>query len=542
MKQIEVAGYRIKAVLFDFDGTLTRPGALNFTRIKHALGCPPEIPVLEYITSIDDPDARQAAMQQLDQFEIEAARTSMPNPGAQPLVKWIKSLGLPVAVITRNSLGSVLCALKNFNEIGPNDFDLIVTRDTDVAPKPSGDGIIWAAKELGVACSDTLEVGDYLFDPQAGLNAGALTALLDPDSDPRLSSTICHFRIRHLDELRPIIRAGLSLAAGKLPNELLTRYLAELDFQDASVLIPPDVGQDIAAVNVRDEEVLVLKSDPITFADDAMGRYAVMINANDIATAGAIPRWFLTTLLFPPGTSASQVRNVMAELGRVCQQWKISLCGGHTEITDAVRRPVVVGMMAGTVMRRDLIEKKNMSRGDVILLTKQVAVEGMSIIAREFGALLRSNGIADQEIEAAKHLLGQIGVLPEARIASEGRLATAMHDVTEGGVATALEELSLAGGCRIAVDKDKIPIPESTRKICNAVGIDPLGLIGSGSLLICCRQENAERLCRRIREQDIAVSPIGRVLAAGSGIEAFEHGKPTTWPRFAVDEITKLYR
>ena len=287
--------------------------------------------------------------------------------------------------------------------------------------------------------------------------------------------------------------------------------------------------------------MLVLKSDPITFAGDAIGRYAVMVNANDIATAGAIPRWFLTTLLFPPGTSASQVRHVMAEFGQVCQQWKISLCGGHTEITDAVRRPVVIGMMAGTVMRRDLVEKRYMSRGDVILLTKQVAVEGMSIIAREFTALLKSNGIADQEIKGAKRLLDQITILPEARVASEERLATAMHDVTEGGVATALEELSMAGGCRIAVDKEKIPIPESTRKICKLLGIDPLGLIGSGSLLICCRQENVERLCQRIKEQDIAVTPIGRVLAAGSGIEAFEHGKPTTWPRFAVDEITKLY-
>jgi hydrogenase maturation factor len=481
-------------------------------------------------------------MQQLDQFELEGARISQPNPGAQRLVQWIKSLGLSVAVITRNSRGSVLRALENFDRIGSRDFDLIVTRDTDVAPKPSGDGIVWAARQLGVDCAEILEVGDYLFDPQAGLAAGALTALLDPENDPRLTETACHFRIGHLDDLRSIIRAGLPLAAGKLPNDMLEQYLAELKVQDPSILVHPGVGEDVAAVRVQEEEVLVLKSDPITFTCDAMGQYAVSVNANDIATSGAVPRWFLATLLFPPGTSPSQVRLVMAELGQVCNQLKTSLCGGHTEITDAVKRPVVIGMMAGTVRQRDLIEKKNMRTGDTVLMTKQVAVEGMSIIARDFQKLLSEKGISAEEIEAAQNLLEQISILPEARAACRQGGITAMHDVTEGGLATALAELSSAGGCKIAVDMETIPITELTRRVCGAVGIDPLGLIGSGSLLISCRPDHAELLCQSIRRERIAVTPIGRVLDKGKGVEAFKNGRPTPWPHFAADEITKLYR
>ncbi len=542
MNPNEAAAYRIRAVLFDFDGTLTRPGALDFSRIKHALNCPPDMPILEYIRSIDDPAQRRSAMQQLDQFELEGARISRPNPGAQRLVQWIKSLGLSVAVITRNSMGSVVRALDNFDRIGPEDFDLIVTRDTDVAPKPSGDGIVWAARRLGIDCSEILEVGDYLFDPQAGLAAGALTVLLDPDNDPRLTETACHFRIGRLDDLRSIIRAGIPLAAGKLPNELLEQYLAELKVRDPSILIHPGVGEDVAAVRIQEDEILVLKSDPITFTCDAMGQYAVSVNANDIATSGAVPRWFLTTLLFPPGTSPSQVRTVMAELGRVSRQLKITLCGGHTEITDAVQRPVVIGMMAGTVRQRDLIEKKNMRQGDTILMTKQVAVEGISIIARDFQKLLSEKGISAGEIEAAQKMLDQISILPEARFACRREGVSAMHDVTEGGLATAVAELSSAGGCKIAVDMETIPIPELTRRICGAVGIDPLGLIGSGSLLICCRPELAERLCQNIRRQGIAAVQIGRVLDEGTGVEAFDRGQPAAWPHFAVDEITKLYR
>ena len=60
-------------------------------------------------------------------------------------------------------------------------------------------------------------------------------------------------------------------------------------------------GEDVAAVSLAGEDTLVLKSDPITFATDAVGYYAMVVNANDLATSGARPRWMLATLLFPPG-------------------------------------------------------------------------------------------------------------------------------------------------------------------------------------------------------------------------------------------------
>jgi hydrogenase maturation factor len=198
-------------------------------------------------------------------------------------------------------------------------------------------------------------------------------------------------------------------------------------------------------------------------------------------------------------------------------------------------------MMVGTVRQRDLIEKQNMRPGDTVLMTKQVAVEGLSIIARDFQTLLSENGISAGEIDAAQKMLEQISILPEARLACRREGVSAMHDVTEGGLATALAELSCAGGCKIAVDMETIPIPELTRRICGAVGIDPLGLIGSGGLLICCRPEHAERLCRKIRSEGVAVTPIGRVLEEGKGVEAFKNSKPASWPTFEVDEITKLY-
>jgi hydrogenase maturation factor len=394
---------------------------------------------------------------------------------------------------------------------------------------------------LGVETQAVAVVGDYLFDIDAGKTAGATTVLLTNGGPLPPYAHASDMTIDSLGELQRIVRLAQPLPAGKVPVDLLRHYLAEFTFQDPSVIVNPGIGEDTAAVDVGAEEVLILKSDPITFATDAIGRYAVLINANDIATSGADPRWFLATLLFPVGITGYQVLRVMREMKAFCERWAITLCGGHSEITDAVNRPVLAGTMAGTVARSRLIEKTAMRPGDGVLLTKGVAVEGTSIIAREFGMRLRDLGVSDDDIEAGRRFLDRISILEEAGIARDTEGVSALHDVTEGGVATALEELSIAGGHRIRVHMDRIPLLPLTHRLGRLLGIDPLGLIGSGSLLICCRPRSCARLRERIQKVGIAVTPIGEVLAKGAGIEAVTDEGPAVWPRFEVDEITRLF-
>jgi hydrogenase expression/formation protein HypE len=368
--------------------------------------------------------------------------------------------------------------------------------------------------------------------------AGAATVLLGgraadlPPTD---------FRIDQLSGLDAIVRMGLPLPAGKLPNDLLRALLSGFRFEDPSLLIDPAVGEDIAAVDVSPEEVLVLKSDPITFATDAIGRYAVLVNANDIATSGATPRWLLTTLLFPVGSTPSRIASVVHDLEAFCRAWGVTLCGGHTEITDAVTRPVVAGMMAGTVARRRLIDKRTMRPGDHLLMTKGAGVEGTAIIARELAPRLRRSGMSAAEIRRCRDFLDRVSIIPEARRAAEMSGTSAMHDITEGGVATAVEELGAAGGCRLRVHIDRIPVYPETRRICRLLGIHPFGLIGSGGLLICCRPGAAGKLQRRIEADGIEVARIGEVTRKGTGVEALRNGRAARWPRFAVDEIARLF-
>jgi hydrogenase expression/formation protein HypE len=531
---------RWQAVFFDFDGTLTRPGALDFAAIKRALGCPPQSAILEFIEALPDTAARREASDRLDRFETEAAVGSLPNAGAESLVAWLKSTGLPMGIISRNSRASVQRALDNFKGLTSEDFAVIISRDDPVAPKPSGAAVTAMAQRLGVPCSAVLMVGDFRFDIEAGRRAGAVTVFLD-NGDPTLDDAGSDHRISTLEQLKDLVRRGLPLPAGKLPNDLLDGYLKALAVSDDSLLIRPGVGEDTAAVSLGDAEVLVVTSDPITFATDAIGTYTVQVNANDMATSGARPRWLLTTLLMPPGTTPMAIEGVLADLNRAAAAVGVSLCGGHTEVTDAVTRPVVAGTMAGTVARSGLMDKRRMRPGDRVLLTKAVSVEGTAIIAREFGRQLMDAGLSASELDACRGFLDRISVLPEARIAVGEPAVTALHDVTEGGVATALQELAAAGGHDIQIDLDRIPVYTETRRVCRLMGIDPLGLIGSGSLLICCGPPSVSGLIEELAADGIPATTVGTVTGAGGKIMARKRGRPAVWPQFEVDEITRLF-
>ncbi len=531
----------IKAVLFDFDGTLTEPGTLNFADVRDAIGCPPNQAVLEFIGGMQDESACRNAMDILDRFEVEAAARSRPNAGAEDLVRFLRERALRCGIISRNSPQSIEIALRNFASLRPDHFDLILTRDDPYPPKPSPEGIQAAAVRMGVPADQVLVVGDYLFDIEAGNRAGARTAFLTNRGtlvcrDPRPD-----FTIERLDEVKDIVHLYSPLHAGKLPNHLLRRFLEELPLPDTPFLLGPAVGEDAAAIELQGEEVLVLKSDPVTFATDSIGHYAVTVNANDIATCGARPRWLLSTLLFPAGSTADQVRQVMHDLGRVAARNGMAVCGGHTEVTDSVVRPVVICQVAGTVARHRLIDKRQMAPGDHILMTKAIALEGSAIIAREFAPELERLGVPPDVVRKCREFLISpgISVVEEAGIAAGFEGVTGMHDVTEGGVATALEEIGAAGGHRISVDTSAIPILQETREICRALGLDPLGLIASGSLLITCGPTTSDALSSRIRQAGIEVSRIGEIMGPGEGIEP--KGEGQSWVSFPTDEITRLF-
>jgi hydrogenase expression/formation protein HypE len=529
-------------VVFDFDGTITEAGAIDFAAIHKAVGCPRGLGLLEFLAAIDDPEERLEKEAVLMAAEMEAAAHCRPNPGARELVALLRKAHVPMAIITRNRREAVERALLNLDGIEVSDFARLVTRDLPLSPKPSPDGVRHVAHELGVEAGTLLLIGDHAFDIEAGVQAGALTMLLqnEPNGAGDKGPPASDFVVTSLAEARQVIRYGLPLPLGKLPAEFLGERLAAFGGEGRSVLVGAAIGEDAAAVNVVGDDVLVLASDPVTLASDAMARCLVLANANDVAACGATPRWLLTTLLFPPGTSASEVSALICDIHAACADCGLVLCGGHTEITDVVSRPLAVGMAAGTAPASGLLDKRRIRQGDRLLLTKGLAIEGTGLIARDFGGRLAKAGIPAAEVAESAELLERMSILEEARIARTFAGVSALHDVTEGGVATAVSELGAAGGRRLRVHLDRIPIYRQTERICEALDLDPLGLLGSGALLITCAPAEAGQLREALRDAGIEVVEIGEVLDAGEGVEALRDGLPAEWPRFERDEMTRL--
>ncbi|MCX5838256.1 MAG: HAD family hydrolase [Deltaproteobacteria bacterium] len=203
----------IRAVLFDFDGTLTEPGSLDFSVIRDAVGCPKGRPVLEFINSMASPAERAEAFKILDAFEAEAARQSRPNAGAEEVLDFLRARGMKVGIISRNSLVSIRTALDNFGRIRSLDFAIILSRDDPFDPKPSPEGILAAAGIMGVPVAQVLVVGDFVFDIEAGHKAGALTAFLTNRGSSHPSAYPSDFTLEDLTELKDIVSLYAPLPA-----------------------------------------------------------------------------------------------------------------------------------------------------------------------------------------------------------------------------------------------------------------------------------------------------------------------------------------
>src|SRR3989442_2255088 len=260
------------------------------------------------------------------------------------------------------------------------------------------------------------------------------------------------------------------LTPGKLPVDLLKTCFALTGASDSRVLSGPRLEDDCAVIELG-PQYQITETDTVTFTVEEIGWYAVHVNANDVATMGARPLWFQACLLFPPGTTEELVRQVFAQIDATSKALGIAVTGGHTEVTSAVTRPVVIGDMHGVVDKDRLVTSGGARPGDLVVMTKSAGIEGTSILAAEKAAELRPHldESLRQEALRLRHAPG-ISVVKEALLAADHG-ATAMHDPTEGGIAMGLYELATASEGGIALDLHTIPILTVNQAICRHFGL-----------------------------------------------------------------------
>ena len=327
---------------------------------------------------------------------------------------------------------------------------------------------------------------------------------------------------------------------GKLPPKLLARLLGRTDVTDPRVLLGPRIGADAAVLDMGDR-VLVITTDPVTFAADRIGWHAVQVNANDIACTGATPRWFLATILVPERFSQDEAEGVFDQILAACDGLGVALVGGHSEVTYGIDRPIVMGSMLGEVEPDRLITTGGAREGDSVVVTKGIAIEGCAILARERAGLLAERGVGQAALAAAAVYLTNpgISVVNDAHIAIANAEVHSLHDVTEGGLATGLREVALASGLGIAVEQGSIPILPECQEICQTLSLDPLGLLASGAMLITLPAGDVPRLVTALDAQGIDAWEIGQMLAQEEGMVIIGRNGETPLPEFPRDELAR---
>lgn len=272
------------------------------------------------------------------------------------------------------------------------------------------------------------------------------------------------------------------------------------------VKVHSGVGEDCSVIGFGDYDC-VLSTDPITGADSDIGRLAVHINCNDIAASGVEPLGILVTILAPEGATIEDIKAVMKQIDEETKKLNVEILGGHTEVTSAVNKLIVSCTVIGRGKAGTAVPTAGAEPGDDIIVTKKLALEGTSIVVKDYREKVLES-LTEEEIEEAESYAEMLSVVREGTIAGKFGV-NSMHDITEGGVLGALWEVAQAAGVGFKVYEDKMPLSEVTRKVCNIFNIDPLRFISSGSMLITTK--NGEELVKVFEKQGITSTIIGNI-------------------------------
>jgi hydrogenase maturation factor len=315
---------------------------------------------------------------------------------------------------------------------------------------------------------------------------------------------------------------------GKLPLELLEKILKQEDKLAKGLIQGPKVGSDVAVVdykkaitqvldfyNSKSDVYFVSKTDPITFPTPDLGRYAVIVNANDVVTSGALPYGFSATIIVPKGSSKELIFSIQKSIYKECRKNNIVVLGGHTEISSSVNTPIVSGAMIGFVPDDYYVPRK-MSKGDVMLCIGWCAKEGVGIIATEGYEVLKK--YFDKKALDDMILFGKdISIVDIALKINKQFKPGLMHDATEGGILGAAYETISLENLGLALNSEEFPLTRNSKKLCKLLNVDPLRVISSGTFLVILDAEKAKEVVK-LSSHEIPIKIIGEITSKEKGI------------------------
>jgi hydrogenase maturation factor len=326
------------------------------------------------------------------------------------------------------------------------------------------------------------------------------------------------------------------MKTGKLSEAMLSRsVLKQLHSRNDRVIAGPGIGMDVSAIRMETDEAPVFSVNPVTLSGVHAGKLAVCNVFNDLAAAGARPAGILNSILLPTSANETELRAIIKEMDEECAAAGAQILGGHTEVSRAVKEPLLTVTGVGTVKNDAFLTAKNVRPGMDIVVTKWIALEGTVILATEQEEKLRTR-YSQPFLDKAKAYLSQLSVLPEAAVAARSGVS-AMHNASQGGIFAALWEFSEASNVGLEIDLKKIPIRQETIEICEFFNINPYKLMSQGSMLMGSEDGNA--LVRALEAEGIPATVIGKATDSNDRVLVGE-GERRFLETAQTDELINL--
>lgn len=323
---------------------------------------------------------------------------------------------------------------------------------------------------------------------------------------------------------------------GKVSDSVLKRsVLKKLKTNREEVIFGAALGEDCAVLSFKEEEAYVTGTDSVTCMGKASGAVAVCVAANDLAASGAEPIAVLVSALFPGSISEEDIKETMTEIEEQCSILHMQVAGGHTEVTSAVTRPVLT--VTGIGKTKEPVFTKGALPGQDVVVSKWIGLEGSYILAKEKEKELLTR-YPVTVTDTALSFLQYLPVVHEAATAMKSGVRV-MHDVSEGGIFSALWQLAECSGVGLEIDLKQIPVKQETVEICEFFGLNPYEIASAGALLMVT--DNGADLVKALAKENISAAVIGKITDGNDRVVINEDERRFLEPSRA-DELYKMFQ
>ncbi|MXV63038.1 hydrogenase expression protein [Natronorubrum sp. JWXQ-INN-674] len=306
---------------------------------------------------------------------------------------------------------------------------------------------------------------------------------------------------------------------GKIDRQFFDRHVApNLGADRSDVALGPQHGVDFGVIDIGGQ-ALVTATDPLSILPslgfERAARFALDLVLADVAVSGVEPSHLSICFTLPETMSDEQFATVWETIHEECVDLGVSVVTGHTARYSDPSHPWVGAATAMGVGDHDeIVRPDGASEGDRLLLTTGPAVEAVGLLSTLFGDQL---DLPAGVVSDAQDRLEEVYCVRDALAAAAAGPVTAMHDVTEGGLAGALNEMADGASTRFAIDRDAVPMRPGVEEVCEALKIDPWAATSCGSLLIAVDPAGADDVIGALEDRGTVIAEIGRV-GAPSGV------------------------